>query len=542
MKIDGRDVAVDKGMTVMDGCRKLGIYVPHFCYHPALSIAGSCRLCMVEVKGFPKPMISCNTPADAKYEVFTGSEMVVQARKAMMEFFLLNHPLDCPVCDQAGECDLQDFSFRYGRGFSRYDEGKEPRAKKDVGRDILLYTQRCVLCTRCTRFLDEVSGTNELTVANRGFHSEIVNAPGKRADNLMAGNITDICPVGALESKDFLFKSRVWYLHSTPSVCTHCPAGCNIKIQTKGNRILRIKPRTNLDVNGYFMCDIGRFGYKFVNDSKRLTGASRRVGAASANGVPARSMISIGDAIETVAESLASAAAAGSVAAIASPWMTNEEAYLLARIFKDCLRSSRVAMLEKNDRATDVRFKKGFTVYADAAPNARGVEDVLTAVLGGPLPTDAEVLADAQSGRLKALLFVNSNPDAAGTRVDVTALRAIPFLAVVDLFAGPIAALSHVLLPAASAAEKIGTFTNVEGHVQRLAHAVESPGQAHPEWKLLVEIYRRLGGNLAICDRPADTFAHLATQVPSYSGLTHDALGDGGRRVAAPPSPAPAGV
>jgi NADH-quinone oxidoreductase subunit G len=460
--------------------------------------------------------------------------MVVDARKAMMEFFLLNHPLDCPVCDQAGECDLQDFSFRYGRGFSRYDEGKEPRAKKDVGRDILLYTQRCVLCTRCTRFFDEVTGTHELVVANRGFHSEIVNAPGKRADNLMAGNVTDICPVGALESKDFLFKTRVWYLESTPSVCTHCPTGCNIKVQKKSNRILRIKPRTNLDVNGYFMCDIGRYGYKFVNDPKRLTGASRRVGAASGNGVPARGVISIGDAVETISEALAGAAAAGSVAAIASPWMTNEEAYLLARIFKDCLRSNRVAMLTKTDREADIRFKKGFTIRKDASPNARGTTDVLTAVLGAPLPSDADVAAEARSGRLKALLFVSSNPDPLGTKVDVDALRSVPFVAAIDLFAGPLAAASHVLVPAASAAEKLGTFTNVDGHVQRLQPAVDSPGQAHPEWKILAEIYRRLGGEMPILRHPSETFAHLASVVPGYAGMTHETLGDAGRRIAAP--------
>ncbi len=534
MKIDGREISAERGMTLMDACRRLGVTIPHFCYHPALSIAGSCRLCMVEVKGMPRPVISCNTPADDKYEVLTGSEMVVKAREAMMEFFLLNHPLDCPTCDQAGVCDLQDFSFKYGRSASRYDEGKEPRPKKDVGKDILLYTQRCVLCTRCTRFLDEISGTNELTVVSRGFDSEIDNAPGKRADNLLAGNIVDICPVGALLSKDFLFKSRVWYLEPTPSVCTHCPTGCNIEIQRKGNRILRIKPRTNLQTNGYFMCDVGRRGYAFVNDPRRLAGATRHTGRAPLGDGAPRTVVAIDDAIAVLASSLAKAAAGGvGVAAIASPFMTNEEAFLLARIFRDRLGSSRVALLTKTDRPSDVRFKSGFTVYADASPNSRGVTDVLTSVLG-PLPTEAEIYAEARAGRLGALLFFNGNPDPSGTHADLEALRSVPFLAVVDLFLGSIAALAHLVIPAVSAAEKEGTFTSRGGHVQRISRAVDSPGNARDEWRTLVDIHRHLGGE-SQPRSPADTFALLAAQVAGYSGMTYESLGETGQPV--PPAP-----
>jgi NADH-quinone oxidoreductase subunit G len=530
MKIDGREIAVSRGMTIMDACRKLGIYIPHFCYHPALSIAGSCRLCLVEVKDMPKPAISCNMPADDKFEVFTNSETVVKAREAMMEFFLLNHPLECPVCDQAGECDLQDFSFKYGRGYSRYEEGKEPRPKKDVGRDILLYTQRCVLCTRCTRFLDEVSGTSELTVVNRGFHTEIDVAPGKRVDNLLAGNVTDICPVGALESKDFLFKSRVWYLKTAPSVCPHCPTGCNLNVQTKGNRILRVKPRPNVEhlgpVNGWFICDIGRYGYKYVNDPRRLTGASRRTRAASAGDGRPRAVESIDDALAVLASRLREAGGGGA-AAVASPWMTNEEAWLLATIFKERLAGAPVALLSKKDRPDDVRFKSGFTVHADTAPNARGVTEVLTAALGGPPAPLEEIHAAARDGRLKSLLVFNGNPDPAGTSPDLDALGSVPFLAVADLFPGPLAALAHFTLPVAATAEKEGTFTSRSGRVQRLSPAVAPPGQAQSEWRLLMELYRHLGGEPTFRS-PAETFAHLAARVPAYSGMTYDSLGGTG--------------
>jgi NADH-quinone oxidoreductase subunit G len=285
LTINGQEVDIDTGSSVIQAAEKLGIYVPRYCYHPGLSIAGSCRMCLVEIEKVPKLAISCYTQVQDGMKVNTDSEKVKQARKAMLEFLLINHPLDCPVCDQAGECDLQNFYMEIGQYDSRFLENKIKRRKAfPIGPHVILDQERCILCTRCTRFCEEVSETNELGVFNRGNRSVIDLYPGRALENHYSGNVIDICPVGALTEREFRFQCRVWYLSSQASICNGCSRGCNVNIhynadrryKAGGRRIQRMKPRFNPFVNRWWMCDEGRFGYESV-DQNRIESPHMRI-------------------------------------------------------------------------------------------------------------------------------------------------------------------------------------------------------------------------------------------------------------------------
>ena len=282
IKIDKTEFEVAKDKTVLEIALENNIEIPHYCYHPALEIVGSCRMCLVEVEGMPKLQVSCNTfigevpperKVDGKYDmvVHTQNELVTKERKNILEFLLLNHPLDCPVCDQAGECYLQDYSFKFGNAHSRFDEDKRVRPNENLGSQIVINHNRCILCTRCTRFTREISGTSELFVEERGYNSKIAIIEDNPLDNLLAGNVTDICPVGALLSTDYIHKNRIWNMKKQPSVCQDCSVGCNIDVFTQKDKIIRITPRENHQVNGYFMCDIGRYGFHQYENIERIT-------------------------------------------------------------------------------------------------------------------------------------------------------------------------------------------------------------------------------------------------------------------------------
>ncbi|MEX2027657.1 MAG: 2Fe-2S iron-sulfur cluster-binding protein, partial [Pirellulaceae bacterium] len=266
--------------------QRVGVEIPHYCWHPSLSVVASCRMCLVEVGEKksdgtvvmqPKLMPGCQIPVKDGLVVVTNSKKVIDTQKATLEYLLLNHPLDCPVCDQAGECWLQDYSYRFGRGYSRLQEPKELRPDKDyIGDQITLFTDRCVMCSRCVRFTREISGTAELQIINRGAHSEIDIFPGQPCNNKLAGNVVDICPVGALCSKDFLYKQRVWWLKSSPSVCPLCSTGCSIHVDQNDDHVYRLRPRPNPRAQGDFMCDDGRFGWKYLHSEERLTTPEQR--------------------------------------------------------------------------------------------------------------------------------------------------------------------------------------------------------------------------------------------------------------------------
>ena len=271
IKIDDKEVTVPSNWTVIKACHENGVDVPHYCYHPDLSIAGNCRICMVGVKGAPRPVVACAQPITENMEVTTKGKDIEEARKSVMEFMLINHPLDCPECDQAGECRLQDYSYDYGRDHGRFHEEKVVKSKATMGPHVKYWGSRCIVCTRCVRFTDEVSGTGDLGVIYRGDKSEIALFPGKVMDNPLSMNTVDICPVGALVSSDFLYQTRVWNLHSRPSMCSDCAVGCNTRVDldAKGN-IKRIVPRRNDQVNKEWMCDYGRLSFPYVKENRLM--------------------------------------------------------------------------------------------------------------------------------------------------------------------------------------------------------------------------------------------------------------------------------
>lgn len=271
LTIDDKKIEVEKGTTILEAAKKVGVEVPHYCYHPGLSIDGNCRMCLIEVEGAPKPMIACNTQVAPDMVVKTQSSKVTQMRQSVMEFMLINHPLDCPTCDQAGECRLQDYYMKYDEIPSRFREEKVHKDKMvDLGANVMLDQERCIACTRCIRFCQEVAKKDELALTNRGDHVTITTFPGEELSNPYAGNVVDICPVGALTSKEFRFQKRVWFLERTPSICTGCSRGCNIEVHHHEGKIYRLLPRHNPQVNDYWMCDAGRHGYHFVNDNRLL--------------------------------------------------------------------------------------------------------------------------------------------------------------------------------------------------------------------------------------------------------------------------------
>src|SRR5438552_3955448 len=268
--VDGKPVECKDRQMVLQACLDAGVALPHYCYHPGLSIPASCRICLVEVEGIPKLVPSCQTPVRDGMVVHSKSPKSVANQKQVLEYLLINHPLDCPVCDQAGECYLQDYSYEYGRSQSRFEEDKAKKPKKDVGEKILLYSDRCIMCTRCVRFTREISGSSELAVFGRGHKEEIDIFPGKPVNNPLAGNVVDLCPVGALLDKDFLFTQRVWFVQTTPSIDPLTASGDNIWIEHNEGKVYRIKPRTNMAVNRWWITDEVRYGWKFVHSESRL--------------------------------------------------------------------------------------------------------------------------------------------------------------------------------------------------------------------------------------------------------------------------------
>src|ERR1700728_5329729 len=327
--VDGKTIECKDRQMVLQACNDASLNIPQYCYHAGLSIVASCRICLVEVEGIPKLVPACQTPVRDGMVVYAKSSKAIANEKQVMEYLLINHPLDCPVCDQAGECSLQDYSYEYGRSQSRFEEDKVKNPKKDVGDSIYLYSDRCIMCTRCVRFTREVSGTSELFVEGRGHKEEIDIFPGHPVNNKLAGNVVDLCPVGALLDKDFLFKQRVWLLKQAVSVSPVDSGGENIYLEFNEGVVYRIKPRYNAEVNTWWISDDTRYSYHIIAEPKRLKSAMKKEHGAL---VPTSSH----EALAVAVKELKSAAVAspGSLYAILSPMMACEEAYLLGKAIR----------------------------------------------------------------------------------------------------------------------------------------------------------------------------------------------------------------
>lgn len=527
--INGQEVEIQPGRNVLQIAADHGVEIPHYCYHPGLTAPANCRMCLVEIEmgGRRGMMPSCTQMPAEGMIVDTETDAVKANQNAVMEFLLINHPLDCPVCDQAGECELQDYSYTYGADHSRYHEHKHIQPKKDVGEHVLLYSDRCIRCTRCVRFCDEISGTSELGYFNRGVHNEIDIFPGMPMDNRLSGNTVDICPVGALLDKKFLFKQRVWFLQSADSICPGCSTGCNIRVDVNKERIHRLVPRANHDVNDYWMCDDGRHGWGYVHDDDRLLFPTIGQG-------DDQNLVLWTAAIEHVREKLEAVKAehgADAIAGLASPHLTNEEQFLFGKLFSDGIGGGTIALQDATSSEGDVAFKSGFTIRADKSPNARGAQEILSAVVGTVASTDV-VWEGIREGRIRALLLMGGNPLARFSDAEREALAQLDLLVVNDILAGDVSRMAHVVLPGASFIEKSGTFTNYAGRAQRLNAGLEPPGDARADWEILRDLSNAMGCEFTM-DTAEEVMGEVAKAVHSFESVTHENAGSGGMQIEA---------
>ncbi len=549
IKVDGREIEVPKMMpdwqgklqptTMLQACALAGVEIPHYCYHPKLPVAGNCRMCLVEFgtpmmgpdrkpvlnedgtpkiaksvlpyePGTPRGAIGCATPITPGMELYPSSPATKQMREAIMESLLINHPLDCPICDQAGECKLQEYSVDYGKSASRFVEEKVHKPKQvDLGPRIMLDDERCILCTRCIRFTKDIVGDDKLGIVNRGSYNTIAAYPGTQFDNNYTLNTVDICPVGALTSKDFRFKMRVWFLKETKSLCTSCGTGCNTIIGSRENKMYRYEPRENDAVNSTWMCDYGRLNYKWINRPDRL---SKVAGSRFKGEIPSEVWLEAVKAILAVLNK----APQDSVAIVASARQTNEELYLIKK------------MADKLGAITDSVPRTGesdrLLLHEDRNPNSTGARliGISPQQMGSNLPKIADGI---RTGQIRTLLVIGEDVTRHGIGAEL--LQKLDNLIVSDILPSKTTELAHILLPGCAHGEKRGSFVNVKGRVQRFMKAMEGPGEARPEWEFLKELVEGVTGRTG----PATIeglFNQMAKDVPAFNELTWAALGDQG--------------
>jgi NADH-quinone oxidoreductase subunit G len=526
--INDRTVEVQAGTNLIDAGVKVGVQIPHYCYHPRLTVVGQCRMCLVEVwdngKKMPKLQAGCSTQVMKDGMVVrTDTPEVAEAQKGMMEFFLINHPLDCPICDQAGECGLQDYSFKHGVAFSRFrfeDKRTYPgRERIPLGSNVILNMNRCIQCTRCVRFTQEISKTSELGFFNRGARAEIGTFPGKPLENHLSTCVVDICPVGALTSTRFRFAERVFYLDKKPSLCTGCEVGCNVTIEHRRGKIKRYKPRFNPEVNDYWMCDYGRSTFERFQGTPRLdTVRARAEGSTNGAGlVPAGWK----EALDLVARRLRSRLDDRPVAFLGSAFLTVEEAYLFAKL-ADAVGSPHRSVPVDLGPTWTIPNLKGGIAGTEAAPNRRGAE--LAGLTPGTssdeiLDHDELLLGDG-AARCSVLIVCDSDfGRAAWTPETVERLRRAETLIVFGWADTPLAKAADAVFPVPVHAEKDGTFVNVEHRLQKFEAAFPGPGQVRPLVEVLVDLLSRFDPSWGRLTTAA-VFDRLAAEIPAFAGIT----------------------
>jgi NADH-quinone oxidoreductase subunit G len=507
--LNGVQAAVPKDLRIIEAAEQLGVGIAHYCYHPGLSAPAMCRMCLVEVEGAPKLAPACVTPVAEGQVIHTESERAKEARKGTLEFYLLNHPLDCPVCDKSGECKLQDYAHAEGPRHGRSIEPKRVLGQDDFGGDILYDGDRCIMCTRCVRFMREVAQDDRLCVVQRGHRSVIDTFFEHGVEgNIWAGNITDICPVGALLSKDFLHKARVWDLDNNTSICPNCSQGCNIRIDTRDNLAMRLRPRANPDVNSYWMCDYGRHRYEWFNVTDRVEAPLCRADDGQLQATSwQKVMLALVERIRSAQE------AGAGVTVIGSPFHGNEDNAMLARL-AGLLGGG--TMTFRAERAAEEIVMPGFPKLArrrDLAANVRGLE-----VLGFQR---AETPPAAASG-----IVIVLGDELSGAASDF-AVGADLYIAISSRATNAARAADFVL-PAATFAEAEGTFTNHEGRVQRFWPALQPPPLARPAWQILGVLLAGLEAGGTAPATAADAFLRLGEWHTEFSGLSYDIMGSRG--------------
>ncbi len=540
--IDGREIEFKQGQTIIEAAADNGITIPHFCWHPKLSVSGNCRMCLVEVEQMPKLVIACSTVASEGMVVHTKSEKSTAAVNAVMEFFLINHPLDCPICDEAGECKLQDYAYQHGVGESRFVEEKVHKDKRvPLGPRVLFDGERCISCSRCIRFCDEIAKDSELTFVQRGDRVTITTFPGEELDNPYSMNVVDICPVGALTNRDFRFKARVWDMSHTNTVCNGCARGCNTEMWVRNNEVLRLVPRHNEDVNSYWMCDHGRLNtFKFINADDRVDSAQIRK-----EGVLTK--VSWDEAFAEAASRLKSFSK-DEIAVIGSPFATCEDNYMISKFAKAVLGTGNIDFV----RHSDPEFGDDILRRDDITPNSLGAE--LTGVFPSKNGRNFEQIIKAiNEKKIKALYLceddlVGFDPSLESTfsKLDLLIIHPSNF--------NKTTTLADIVFPAATYAEKNGTFVNFQGRVQRIRPAVSTVDidralegmamsrldkfgskfdrwangkryDARSTWKILAGLSASMGYKYKY-QMAEEVFSDISNSVDALKGLNYDNIGE----------------
>ncbi len=525
VQINGVWMQFPKGTRVIEACGQAGSFIPRYCYHPKLSSPGNCRMCLIEmgmpkmgpdrkpvigadgkaeIGWIPRPQISCAQDVAEGMGIRTDSAMVQECRKGVMEFLLINHPLDCPICDQAGECRLQEFSMEYGNAQSRFLERKVKKPKNvELGPRVTLDAERCVLCSRCIRFMSEVAKDDVLGFVDRGSFSTIACHPDRTLDSNYSLNTVDICPVGALTSSDFRFKMRVWFLKETKTIDVNDGLGANITVGAREGQIYRVTPRENNDVNGVWIPDSHRLNFKYLAREDRLK-----------DPVVAGKVTEWQQALALAGEQLKKHSG-GAIAMIASARMTNEELFMAKRLAK-ALGITRLDVVPRDGEPD------GIMIVADRNPNTTGAK--LLGVTGKqPGARLAEIAQGVKSGAIKALICLGEDATKCGLTVED--LRKLEALVVTDILPNQTTALATVLLPASGWAEKRGSMINVKGRLQRLNRAIEPPRNAHDDWEILRDLIQAVSGSNGLY-LIEDVFKQMAGEVKEFAGLSLSKIGD----------------
>ncbi|HIG57126.1 MAG TPA: 2Fe-2S iron-sulfur cluster binding domain-containing protein [Candidatus Handelsmanbacteria bacterium] len=486
IELNGECVEAPEGGNLLLAAHTVGVHIPHLCYHPGLSAPVNCRLCVAAVgRGEERRLVpACDVPVSEGLVVDTLADDVAQARAEALEFLLVGHALDCPVCAKAGECELQNYVSAHGRDEGRYAEDAHSHQKTDLGPRIRLYADRCIDCSRCIRFCDEVAQSGELARVDRGEQAHVGVFPGRVLDNPLAGNVVDLCPVGALVEKDAHLGPPVWQLRGVDSICSGCSAGCNVRVDVHREKVIRVKPRFNPEVNDYWLCDGGRYGWQNADEAQRVHHPLIRRGQEFAQ-------VEWDEALAQVDKRMA-LCEGEAIAASFSANSTNEEAYLFAHLVRDIWRARWVMLRGCQDSEGDQHFGGGFTIRADKTPNARGVADVAAQLAVEFLSPD-RIWPEMAEGRVRAAFFLAGHPRERLTEAEREALAGVEFLVVQTAFESELSQMASVVLPGATAFEKTGTFTNVDGRVQCNRRIVLPPGLAWPDWRILSRLGQAAG-------------------------------------------------
>jgi len=525
--VDGQEIEIgaDERLNCIEAARRAGKEIPHYCWHPGLSVVASCRMCLIEtgqrdaatgkITMVPKLVPGCQTPVKDGTVIVTESETVKASRARVEEALLIDHPIDCPICDKAGECLLQDYHFQHGQPERRADLHPFTSRKREVGPTVTLFVDRCIMCTRCVRFTREVAGTSELMVTSRGAKEEIDVFPGHPLDNKLAGNVVDLCPVGALGDKDFLYQQRVWFLKREANVCGGCAAGCSIHTEHNQDTVYRLKPRENPHVNTWWMCDEGRYGWHHLHDPARVLEAGRRADHARGS----KAAFEPVEWAEVVTRLRSDLKQAGRLAVAVSPFLTVEEAWMLCGIARSIDPEAYLAPGFVPVAGDDETFPGGFTIRGEKCPNRRGVEGVLAQFNAGGRSW-GELLAHVAAGQADAAWVTGGYPTPWLDDTTAAAFADLRALVVQDLFDSPLTAHATWRLPAAGFAERAGTWVNVAHRAQCFEAAIRAPAGVWPEgrlyWNMLgrrglydpTEVRRQVAGSAA-------EFAALAGDVPA---------------------------